>query len=131
MKEEKVLDEGKYQKNKKVLNGIGIAIILIGLIIGGFFIVNGLNKVNAVNEKYSASNIQKVSDELDAETKKLEARKAELESNGVKYYFWATYTYKDAYELKLITELLYPGSNDCIWDAYKNSDATAKYCSLK
>ena len=117
MEENKYLNEEKYQKTEKTITIIAVLVLIIGLCVGGFLIYKGVAKPEA--------------EKLEELATKLETRRKELESNGVKFSQFAQYTDGDAYDLKIITKALDPSFNNCAFDEYKNNSLTKEYCALK
>lgn len=115
MAKKEYLNEENYQKTKGKIKSILLIIFIIGLALGGYLIYKGVS---------GSSNNNKA--ELKAE---LEEKKLQLEEKGIKYNPMATYTNKEEYDLKIITEALDPSFNYCSFDEYKNNDLTKEYCS--
>lgn len=115
MDKKEYLNEERYQKTKGKIKYIILVIFIIGLALGGFLIYKGVSSTNISSKA-----------ELKAE---LEEKKAELEEKGIVYNPFATYTDKEEYDLKIITEALDPSFNNCSFDEYKNNDLTKEYCS--
>ena len=115
MDKKEYLNEERYQKTKGKIKFIILVIFIIGLALGGFLIYKGVSSTNSSSKA-----------ELKAE---LEEKKAELEEKGIVYNPFATYTDKEEYDLKIITEALDPSFNNCSFDEYKNNDLTKEYCS--
>lgn len=131
MMEKEYLNEEKYQKTKKKISVVALIVLIIGLLLGGSLIFNGFQKQEEINEKYSDENKSSISEQISIEKQKLEAKKLELESKGVKYDVFAKYTDGEAYDLKIITKVLDPSFD--LWDfnEYKENPITGKYCSLR
>lgn len=117
MTENKYLNEEKYQKAEKKITLVAILVLVIGLCVGGFLIYNGIAKPGA----------GKVED-LKV---KLENKKSELESKGIKYSSFAKYSDGEVYDLMIITNALDPGFEYCEFSEYKNNSLTKEYCSAK
>lgn len=117
MEEKKYLNEKKYQKNEKVITFLALIILVIGLSVGGFLIYRGIAKPNA-------SKVETLKVEL-------EKKKSELEAKGVVYSNFAKYTDGEAYELKIITDVLDPSFDHCSFEEYKNNSITKDYCKAK
>lgn len=115
MDKKEYLNEERYQKTKGKIKYIILVIFIIGLALGGFLIYKGVSGTNSSSKA-----------ELKAE---LEEKKAELEEKGIVYNPFATYTDKEEYDLKIITEALDPSFDNCSFDEYKNNDLTKEYCS--
>ena len=115
MDKKEYLNEERYQKTKGKIKFIILVIFIIGLALGGFLIYKGVSSTNISSKA-----------ELKAE---LEEKKAELEEKGIVYNPFATYTDKEEYDLKIITEALDPSFDNCSFDEYKNNDLTKEYCS--
>ncbi len=115
MDKKEYLNEERYQKTKGKIKYIILVIFIIGLALGGFLIYKGVSSTNISSKA-----------ELKAE---LEEKKAELEEKGIVYNPFATYTDKEEYDLKIITEALDPSFDNCSFDEYKNNDLTKEYCS--
>ena len=116
MAKKEYLNEENYQKTKGKIKSILLIIFIIGLALGGYLIYKGVS---------GSSNNNKA--ELKAE---LEEKKLQLEEKGIVYNPFATYTDKEEYDLKIITEALDPSFNNCSFDEYKNNDLTKEYCSV-
>lgn len=129
------LNEERYQKTKKKISGVAIAILIIGLLLGGSLIILGIANMNKVNSEYSEENkqseISRIESELEIEENNLKAKKSELQAKGIEYDTFADYDDGEAYDLKIITKALDPSFDNCAFDEYKNNDITEKYCSLK
>ena len=80
---------------------------------------------------YSEENQINISNQLETEKQKLESKKLELEAKGIKFNAFTDYTNGEAYDLKILTEVLNPEYDRCWRDEYKNNKLTSKYCSLK
>lgn len=115
MDKKEYLNEERYQKTKGKIKYIILVIFIIGLALGGFLIYKGVSSTNSSSKA-----------ELKAE---LEEKKDELEEKGIVYNPFATYTDKEEYDLKIITEALDPSFDNCSFDEYKNNDLTKEYCS--
>ena len=132
MNNNKFLNEEKYQKTKKKIMFVALIILIIGISIGGSLIFSGVKKRSDVNAKYSEERKNSLKEQLDTEKQNLENRKAELKNKGVTFYASTEYDDGEAYELKIITEVLDPSEeSNCLDSEYKNNTSTAKYCSLK
>lgn len=131
MENKEYLKEENYQKTKKKLITIALAILLIGILAGGSLIAVGLIKQSKINSKYSQDNKTSISNQLQTEKQNLINKKTELEAKGVKYDYMAEYTDGDAYDLYVITKALDPSFNYCDFDECQNNALTSKYCSLK
>ena len=116
MAKKEYLNEENYQKTKGKIKSILLIIFIIGLALGGYLIYKGVS---------GSSNNNKA--ELKAE---LEEKKLQLEEKGIVYNPFATYTDKEEYDLKIITEALDSSFNNCSFDEYKNNDLTKEYCSV-
>lgn len=137
MEKEELLNENRYQANKKKIAKIAVIVLIIGLAIGGILIEFGIKKLNDVNskygeidEKYSEESKKKISEQLVNEKKVLENKKVELEAKGVKFNVVAKYTDGEEYELKLIVNILDPSFAYYKFEEYKNNPVTSKYCEL-
>lgn len=117
MEGNKYLNEGNYQKAEKKIKLVALIILVLGLCVGGFLIYKGVTNPGAAKAAELGE--------------KLEARRKELEDNGVQFSAFATYTDGDAYDLKIITRALDPSFNYCSSDEYKNNALTKDYCSAK
>lgn len=117
MNERKYLNEERYHKVEKKLTVIAIALLVIGLSIGGFLIYKG-------TEKPSTEKINELKSSLE------EKRKALLDK-GIAYDEFADYTDGEAYDLKIITKALDPSFDYCEFDEYENNAITKDYCQAK
>lgn len=131
MNNKQLLSEENYQKGKKKIMFIALTILIIGLLIGGSLIFTGIKNQSDVNSNYSRESKSSLSEQLTTEKQNLENRKLELESKGITYDAFTEYDEREAYELKVITEVLDPSINYCLFDEYKNNTSTLRYCSLK
>lgn len=131
MNERKYLNEENYQRGKKKVMAIALIVLVIGLLIGGSLIFTGIKKQSDVNSKYSSDSKASISEQLATEKQKLENKKSELTSKGITYDAFTEYDAGEAYDLKIITNVLDPSFNNCNFDEYKNNSITSKYCSLK
>jgi len=111
------LNEEKYQRMSKALGIISLLVLLLGLGTGGILIYNGVKKPSK--------------DELSKSANILKLKQQELLDKGFKYSSFSEYTDGEAYDLKIITDVLNPSFNYCGFDEYKNNLITKDYCSLK
>ena len=152
MKSKERLSEEKYQKKKRKIMIVSLMIFIIGLLIGGSLILIGIMRKNDITNQYSENNKKGIEENikhekenlktkkeeqtrkrktnLNEEKKLLETKKAELEKKGIKYDLFTQYTDGEAYDLKIITEVLDPSFLFCAFDAYKNNSLTTNYCAL-
>lgn len=79
MKKEEYLSEEKYQKNKKKIITSSLVVLIIGLLLGGSIIGVGLVKQNKINNNYSTSSKNQLTEKLKEEKQKLIANKETLE----------------------------------------------------
>ena len=79
MKKEEYLSEKKYQKNKKKIITSSLVVLIIGLLLGGSIIGVGLVKQNKINNNYSTSSKNQLTEKLKEEKQKLIANKETLE----------------------------------------------------
>ncbi len=137
-----ILSEENYQKSKGKMKIISALIILTGVMIGGSLIYLGISKNKEIDNFYSEESIKSYEEKINKEeetanqelkniAEKLEQRKEKLKDAGIKYNISTTYEDKDAYELKLITDVLNPSFNYCHFDEYINFEATKEYCNKK
>ncbi len=131
MENKEFLNEEKYQNTKNKISLISFVIIGIGILIGGSLIATGVIKNMSINERYSEKNIASIEKQIEDEKEKLEDRQKELADKGVTYDRSADYTDGDAYEYKIIYNVLDPSYDRCSFDEYKNNNTTKKYCALK
>jgi len=131
MEKKEYLSEENFQKNKKKILMVASIVLVIGLLIGGSLIATGLMKQNKVNSQYSEESQSSVSEQLAAEKNNLQQKKSELELKGIEYKGNAKYTDGEVYDLYIITNVLNPSFEYCVFGEYKNNDLTSKYCSLK
>lgn len=104
---------------KKVKIWLSKIIMIVGFIIGFLFIYKGIITWTSFDN-----------DKLDVEKNKLIERKNELIENGIVYDSFTNYEDNEAYELKVITEVLDPSFSYCSFDEYKNNDVTKNYCEI-
>lgn len=150
--EKKYLSEEEYQKNKKKIEKAALIVLICGLLLGGSLIGIGIVKQVKVNSNYSSSSKEKLqqeiddekaslesiraeleakrSDSLSSEKKKLEDKKSELIAKGIKYDSFTKYDDGEAYDLKIITEVLDPSFSNCLFDEYKDNSLTSSYCYI-
>ena len=131
MEKKEHLNEENYQKTKKKIIIVALIVLTIGLLIGGSLISKGLKKQEEINFKYSDENKLKISEQIAIEKQNLEAKKSELEVKGVKYSVFTKYTDGEAYDLKIITEVLDPSRHAWSQSEYEENTLTSKYCALK
>lgn len=128
MEDKKFLNEETYQKNRKKIVKVAVTVLIIGILIGCSLIVIGIINHGKVNSNYSEESKQKLQEKIAIEKKSLETKKAVLVSKGIKYYAFAEYDDGESYDLKIITEVLDPSYNHCVFDEYKNNILTSTYC---
>lgn len=131
MNKKELLNEENYQKTNNKIKLISLIILIIGLLIGGSVIATGIIKQSKINLKYSEENQQNISNLIEKEKQNLENKRLELEAKGIKFDSFTEYTDGETYDLKIITNVLNPSYNRCVFDEYKNNSLTSKYCSLK
>ena len=131
MENKELLSEEKYRNTKSKISLVAVAIIGIGILIGGSLITMGIMKNMEVNKRYSEENIALVEKQIEEEKANLEARRKELADKGVTYDRSASYTDGDSYEYKIIYNVLDPSYDRCKFDEYKDNKVTKKYCALK
>ena len=131
MNNNEYLNEEKYQRTKKKINNVARIVLLIGILIGASLIIKGVNYQNEINAKYSDESKLSITEQIENEKQNLETKKTELEQKGIKYDSFAKYTDGEAYDLKLIVNVLDPSFSYYRFDEYKDNPITAKYCSLK
>lgn len=117
MTEKKYLNEEKYQKAEKKITLVAIVILIFGLCVGGFLIYKGVAKPG--------------SEKIEDLKVKLENKRSELESKGIKYSSFAKYSDGEVYDLMIITNALDPSFAYCEFSEYKNNSLTKEYCSAK
>lgn len=117
MAENKYLNEEKYQKAEKAITLVAILVLVVGLCIGGFLIYKGVAKPGT--SKVEELKVQ------------LETKKSELEAKGIKFSSFTKYSDGEAYDLKIITNVLDPSFDHCAFDEYKNNSITKEYCAAK
>ena len=117
MENNDLLNEQKYQRIKRKISLLAIFIFIAGLSVGGYLIYTGISGSSQ--------------DKLSELTSKLETKRTELEEKGIKYDPSATYTDKDAYDLKIVTQALDPSFPHCEFEEFKNNDITKEYCAVK
>lgn len=154
MKEE-LLNEEKYQSNKKKISTIALLILIIGLLLGGILISLGVIKSNEINSKYSEPYKDNLMKQLKIEEKNLHGEKEKLEEkikpaedeikklSRVKFEGFDDEYYKrqdrieelsksisaDKKQLSIINEVLENGEFACHFEA-KNNKLTSKYCDM-
>ena len=131
MENNEYLNEEKYQRTKKKINNIAKIVLLIGILIGVSLIMKGINYQKDINEKYSDETKLSITEQIENEKQNLETKKLQIEQKGIKYDSFAKYTDGEAYDLKLIVNVLDPSFSYYRFDEYKNNPITAKYCLLK
>lgn len=125
------LTEENYNRGKRKISFISLIVLCCGLLVGGVLVAIGVMRNIEISNRYSSENIARVEKQIEDEKAKLEARRKELADKGVKYDYSANYTDGDAYEYKIIYNVLDPSFDRCHMDEYKDSKVTKKYCSLK
>jgi len=131
MEKKEYLNEENYQKTKGKISAIAFIVLVVGLIIGGMLIVKGIQVTNDVNSSYSDTSKASLTEKLQQEESLLKSKKLALESKGIKYSSFASYSDGEAYDLKLITNVMDPSFNYWKFDEYKNNSITKNYCLLK
>ena len=84
MERKEILTEENYLKGKKKIKSIALIVLTIGLLLGGSFIITGIIKQNAVNEKFSEKNKAKELQQLESEKEKLSNQVEEEKQNLIK-----------------------------------------------
>ena len=84
MEKKEILTEENYLKGKKKIKSIALIVLTIGLLLGGSFIITGIIKQNAVNEKFSEKNKAKELQQLESEKEKLSNQVEEEKQNLIK-----------------------------------------------
>lgn len=84
MERKEILTEENYLKGKKKIKSIALIVLTIGLLLGGSFIIAGIIKQNAVNEKYSEKNKAKELQQLESEKQQLSNQVEEEKQNLIK-----------------------------------------------
>ena len=131
MENKELLSEEKYQNTKGKISKVAFIIIGIGVLIGLSLIGTGIYKNAKISERYSEKNIAKVEKQIEEEKANLVARQKELADKGVTYDRSADYTDGDAYEYKIIYNVLDPSFDRCSFDEYSENKVTKKYCALQ
>ena len=131
MDNRELLSEERYQNTKGKISKAAVIVVGIGVLLGASLFGVGIYNNAKINERYSEENIAKVEKQIEDEKEKLEARQKELADKGVTYDRSADYTDGDAYEYKIIYNVLDPSFDRCSFDEYKNNSTTKKYCALK
>lgn len=131
MEKKELLNEEKYQNTKTKISKIALIIVGVGVLIGLSLIGTGVYKNAKINERYSEKNIAKVEKQIEDEKARLVARQKELADKGVTYDRSADYTDGDAYEYKIIYNVLDPSYDRCSFDEYSENKVTKKYCALQ
>ena len=111
------LNEGRYNKAEKTITFIAILVLLIGFSIGGYLIYRGVAKPN--------------SGRIDELKVQLENKRDELQAKGITYNAFTKYTDGEAYDLKILTEVLDPSFSHCSFSEYKDNPLTKEYCKAK
>ncbi|MBQ3445222.1 hypothetical protein IJG29_00600 [Candidatus Saccharibacteria bacterium] len=117
MTEKQYLNEAKYQKAEKRITLLSLFILVIGLLLGGFLIYRGIAKP-------STATIEEL-------TSQLQTKKQELQSRGIQYSEFTTYSDGEAYDLKIITNALDPSFPHCNFSEYQDNPITKDYCAAK
>ena len=142
------LNEENYEKTEKKILNLSKLLLVIGIVLAGGIITFGIIKTKSNNSEidleiekvdYVADTtveIEKLKTELEdkqprltEETKKLNDKKSELISKGIKESF--DYNDGEAYDLYILNNVLSPRMGYCIFDEYENNDLTKEYCILK
>lgn len=131
MEKKELLNEERYQNTKTKISKIALIIVGVGVLIGLSLIGTGIYKNAKINERYSEKNIAKVEKQIEDEKAVLVARQKELADKGVTYDRSADYTDGDAYEYKIIYNVLDPSYDRCSFDEYSENKVTKKYCALQ
>ena len=131
MENKELLSEEKYQNTKGKISKVAFIIIGVGFLIGLSLIGTGIYNNMKINERYSEKNIAKVEKQIEDEKAVLVARQKELADKGVTYDRSADYTDGDAYEYKIIYNVLDPSFDRCSFDEYSKNKVTKKYCALQ
>lgn len=84
MEKKEILTEDNYLKGKKTIKSIALIVLAIGLLLGGSFIIAGIIKQNAVNDKYSEKSKEKELQQLESEKEKLSIAVEEEKQNLIK-----------------------------------------------
>lgn len=84
MERKEILTEENYLKGKKKIKSIALIVLTIGLLLGGSFIIAGIIKQNAVNDKYSEKNKAKELQQLESEKQQLSNQVEEEKQNLIK-----------------------------------------------
>ena len=84
MEKKGILTEDNYLKGKQKIKSIALIVLAIGLLLGGSFIIAGIIKQNAVNDKYSEKSKEKELQQLESEKEKLSIAVEEEKQNLIK-----------------------------------------------
>ena len=84
MEKKEILTEENYLKGKQKIKSIALIVLTIGLLLGGSFIIAGIIKQNAVNDKYSEKNKTKELQQLESEKQQLTNQVEEEKQNLIK-----------------------------------------------
>lgn len=84
MEKKEILTEENYLKGKQKIKSIALIVLTIGLLLGGSFIIAGIIKQNAVNDKYSEKNKAKELQQLESEKQQLSNQVEEEKQNLIK-----------------------------------------------
>lgn len=154
MKEE-LLNEEKYQSNKKKISTIALIVLIVGFLIGGVLISLGVIKNHKINLKYSTPYKDSLFEQAEVEKQNLYDEKDKIEEKikpvedeikkltRVKFdgFDDAYYERQDKIEelnksiasdkkqLSIINDTLDNGEFACHFEA-KNNKITSKYCSI-
>ncbi len=157
MENKKYLTEENYERGKKKIKIIALIILILGLLIGGSVIGIGIKKQSNVNDNYSESSKQSLSEQIVIEKENLNTKKVELEAkikpiqdeikslerakfNGFDDEYYARQDKieelkksiaTDSNSIEVIEDALDESLNYCAFDEVKNNSYTSKYCSLK
>lgn len=154
MKEE-LLNEQKYQSNKKKISVVALLVLIIGILSGGILISLGIIKSNKINSKYSVPYKDNLMEQAEIEKQNLYDEKYKIEEkikpvedeikklSRVKFDGFNDAYYErqdkieelnesissDAKQLSIINDVLYNGESACHFEA-KTNKITSKYCSI-
>lgn len=85
-------------------------------------------ELEQIDDAATAAKEQELAAEIASERQQLETKKQELEAKGLNFDAFTKYTDGEAYDLKIITNVLDPGFDYCSFDEYSNNALTSAYC---
>ena len=119
MEKKEYLNEENYQKVKGKISVVAFIVLIVGLVIGGMLIVNSIKINNDVNVAYSETTKINIIEKIQQEENLLKLKKIAIEAKGIKYSSFAKYTDGEAYDLKIITNVMDPSFAYWKFDEYQ------------